>query len=83
MMTSNLSNNFLGTLPKQYCIYFYVLCVLALIVLMFSVIGFFYLFTVKNVDYLMIVSALAVIINYFFSYITYRLLYSMCVSSLK
>jgi hypothetical protein len=83
MMTSNLSNNFLGTLPKQYCIYFYVLCVIALIVLMFSVIGFFYLFTLKNVDYLTFVSALAVIINYFFSYIAYRLLYSMCVSSLK
>jgi hypothetical protein len=83
MMTSNLSNKFLGTLPKQYCIYFYVLCVIALIVLMFSVIGFFYLFTLKKPNYLMFVNAFALIINYFFSYITYRLLYSMCISSLK
>lgn len=83
MMSTSFSDRFLGTLPKQYCIYFYVLCIIALIVLILSIFGFFYLFTLKNTNFVMFIHAVSLIISYLFSYITYRLLYSMCISSLK
>ena len=83
MMSTSFSDRFLSTLPKQYCIYFYVLCIVALIVLILSIFGFFYLFTLKNTNFVMFIHAISLIISYLFSYITYRLLYSMCISSLK
>jgi hypothetical protein len=83
MMSTSFSDKFLGTLSKQYCIYFYILCIVALVVLILSIFGFFYLFTLKNSNPMMFFHAVALIISYIFSYITYRLLYSMCISSLK
>ena len=83
MMSTSFSDRFLGTLPKQYCIYFYVLCIVALIVLISSIFGLLYLFTLKNPNPMLFFHAVALIISYIFSYITYRLLYSMCVNSLK
>lgn len=83
MSNASFSNKIFGTLPKQYCLWFYILCVLAFIAVILSIIGFFYLFTVKNVNYLIFFHAFALFINYLFTYLTYRLLYSMCINSLK
>jgi hypothetical protein len=83
MSTGSFSNQVFGTLPKQYCIYFYVVCIIAFIVLISSIFGLLYLFTQKNVHYLTYVNAVALIVSYLLSYISARLLYSMCISSLK
>ena len=83
MTNSTFSNKVFGTLPKQYCLWFYILCVIAFIALIFSIFGFFYLFTVKNSNYLFFLHAAALIINYLFTYLTYRLLNSMCIISLR
>jgi hypothetical protein len=83
MSNSSFTNKVFGTLPKQYCLWFYILCVIAFIGLIFSIFGFFYLFTVKHSNSLFFIQSLMLIINYLFIYLTNRLLYSMCISSLK
>ena len=82
-MNYSFSDKVFGSLPKQYCLWFYVFCILSFILVISSLIGFFILFTQKNVPFVNYVYAIALCISYLFNYITYRLLYSMCISSLK
>jgi len=83
MMTTSFSDKVFGTLPKQYCLWFYVLCILSFIVILSALISFIFLLTKKNVPFSNYVYAIAFLINYGFIYLTYRLLYSMCISTLK
>ena len=83
MSNTSFSNKIFGTLPKQYCLWFYILCLVSFIFLIISIIGFFYLFTLKNTSWINFIHAIALIIQSFFIYLTYRLLYSMCINSLK
>ena len=78
-------NRMFGTLSQDYCIYFYILAVVGFILFL---IFFFYLlyllfFNGKKVDSNVYVMTISGCISYFFFYFTYRLLYSMCMSSLK
>ena len=72
-------NNYLGSLSAEYCVYFYVLTVLALIAFVMSLVGGVYQFTQKKVDFVpLIISVTSVGLLY----IQNRLLYSMCTASL-
>ena len=82
-MNTNFSNSVFGTLPKQYCIWFYILCVISFLIILSALIGFIFLLTKKNVHYSTYLTTLAFLVNYCLIYLTYRLLYSMCISSLK
>ena len=86
MMTTSptsFSNQVFGTLPKQYCLYFYILCIIAFIIVVFSILSFLFLFTQKNIHFTTYVTTISLTISYLLIYLTYRLLYSMCISSLK
>lgn len=73
-------NDYLGPLSSEYCVYFYVLTILALIALVFALVGGVYQFTQKKIDLLPMVMS---VISAGLLYIQNRLLYSMCVSALK
>ena len=73
-------NDYLGPLSSEYCVYFYVLTILALIALVFALVGGVYQFTQKKVDLLPMIMS---VISAALLYIQNRLLYSMCVSALK
>ena len=82
-MMNTFTSDVFGTLPKQYCLYFFVLCILSFIIVVLALLSFLYLLTQKNVPSANYISAIAFFVNYCFIYLTYRLLYSMCISSLK
>ena len=78
----SLENYFFGPLDKRYCLLFYIFTVLMFIVFVFGLIGAASQFlTNKKMSstemYLTIYSLLAT----FISYLTYRLLHSMCIAS--
>jgi len=78
-------NNIFGTLPKQYCLWFYILCVLSFLVFIFLFLYFLYLLFTKGrkIDNSLYVVTLSTSISYLFVYLTYRLLYNMCINSLR
>lgn len=73
-------DDYLGPLSSEYCVYFYVLTVLALIALVFSLVGGVYQFTQKKMDLLPMVMS---VISAGLLYIQNRLLYSMCTAALR
>ena len=80
-----IMNNVFGSLSKQYCLYFYILAVIGFIIFL---IFFFYLFYLmfsvgKKIDSSIYVMTISGCISYLLFYFTYRLLYSMCMNSLR
>ena len=74
----------LSPLGKSYCAWFYILSFINLVFIVLLVIGFLFSFMSKNKEiqkhsYPMLYSLIAV----FFTYLQSRLLYGMCISSLK
>ena len=75
-----MNNSYLGPLPAEYCVYFYVLTVLALIALVLSLVGGIYQFTQKKIELIPMVMS---VVSASLMYIQNRLLYSMCSESLS
>ena len=71
---------YLGPLSSEYCVYFYVLTVLALVALVIALVGGVYQFTQKKIDLIPMVMS---VVSAALLYIQNRLLYSMCVASLE
>ena len=72
-------DGYLGTLSSEYCVYFYVLTVLALIALVLALVGGVYQLTQKKTELIpMIMSVTSAALLY----VQNRLLYSMCNASL-
>ena len=82
-MATSFSDRVFGTLPKQYCLWFYVLCILSFIIVISALFSIIFLLTKKNVSTSTYIYSIALFINYCFIYLTYRLLYSMCINTLK
>jgi len=81
-MSDSLEHLLFGPLDKRYCMLFYVFSVIMYLVFIFAVIGLV-IGLVKGVKMSvmqMFFSAYSLLIL-FVSYLTHRLLYSMCVSS--
>ena len=72
-------------LDKKYCNYFYYLSVISYFVVIFLVLSFVLMvvFHFKKVDLNISLNFISIIISTFLSYFVNRLLYSMCVGSLK
>ena len=74
-----MNGNFLGPLPGDYCMYFYVLTVISLIGLLVSLVNGVFLLSTKKVAMApLAVSVLIAGVVYFQN----RLLYSMCIAAL-
>ena len=77
-----------GPLPKSYCLYFKILAIFSFVMLVITLVGFLlHVFTGKSFTsygastYLGITFSIA--LGYFVSYITSRLLNTMCIKSLN
>ena len=82
-MSGSLNNYFFGPLSSQYCLLFYILCVYFLIVFVLLLLGFVgHLFS-KKVTPMTIFAFAVTAVSHFAIYIGYRLIYNMCLSSIK
>ena len=70
-------------LGSQYCMYFYFLSIISLVLLVLYAVPALYAGITKKKDFSYYLIVLAVSINLFIAYFTQRLLYSMCVGSLR
>lgn len=82
MSAMSLENYFFGPLDKKYCLLFYIFTVIMFVIFVIGLLGLvFNLFKGKKMSntelFLMVYSLVAT----FVGYLTYRLLYSMCIAS--
>ena len=71
-------------LGKQYCNYFYYVSIISFIMLVIAVLSLvFTLVLSKSKDKMLLMHSIPAFISLLLSYFTNRLLYSMCVGSLK
>lgn len=82
--SNTFMNEIFGPLPKQYCLYFYLLSIIGFSIFVFIVLYFLYVMLIggKKLDPSFYVMATSMSISYLLIYFTYRLLYSMCANSL-
>jgi hypothetical protein len=81
-MSHSLSDYLFGPLGKNYCLYFYVIAVVAFVFMVMmmasAVVG---LFTAKKIDMKLLTGILIGIAYWFVLYLQSRLLYNMCYHS--
>ena len=77
-------NNYFGPLPREYCIYFYILSVFFGILFVISLLSIasFLILHFKKVNSLFIINSFLVLFNTFLGYLANRLLNTMCVKSI-
>lgn len=82
---SNLMNTFFGPLNKKSCFYFYFLSIVFGVSFVLLAIGTIMVIIkdYKKIDLKMSFNLILLLINSFLVYFVNRLLYSMCVKSLK
>ena len=81
---SDFENIVFGPLGKPYCNYFYFLSVIGYIFMILSLLSLLYVgATTKNTDSKFYMAGVTVILAYGIFYFQNRLLYSMCVGTLK
>jgi len=73
-----------GPLGKEWCLYFYILSIVAYVAFILAVFGLggYLVARYKNLNSSHIVNLAIIIVNTFFVYIGQRLLHTMCVRSL-
>lgn len=77
-------NNYFGPLPREYCVYFYVLSIVFGIMFVASAISiaYFMITHVKNINSMFIFNSIFILLNSFLAYLANRLLHTMCVKSI-
>ena len=83
-MSNNFMSKYFGPLPREYCIYFYILSIIFGSMFALSVISIitFIILHFKKVNAMFIVNSALVLINLFLAYISNRLLHTMCVKAI-
>ena len=77
-------NKYFGPLPREYCVYFYILSIVLGSLFVFSAISiaFFMIMHFKKVNVTFVINSVMVLLNIFLAYIANRLLHTMCVKSI-
>jgi hypothetical protein len=77
--------DFFAPLNKNNCLYFYIVSVIAGISFAITLLGGIYniITNYKKMDFLLISAIVQIILSMFLVYFVNRLLYSMCIGSLK
>jgi hypothetical protein len=77
-------DTYFGPLSKDYCIYFYILSIIAGVTFALSAISIFSytLINFKKINSMFVVNSILVLFNTFLAYIANRLLNTMCVKAL-
>ena len=83
MSNQEMMNSIYGTLPKDYCLYFYVLSVFGFVLMVFTLLVSLVIGITRKRDFSFYFSAMMGVFAYGLFYFQNRLLYSMCVNSLK
>lgn len=81
---NSFMNKFFGPLPREYCVYFYILSIIfgiLFVVSLFSIVSFM-IMNIKKVNSMFIINSLLVLSNTFLAYLANRLLNTMCVKSI-
>jgi len=80
---SNIINKIVGPIGEEYCLYFYILSAASLFVFITIILlGFISLFQRNKMDIRSYIYVVLSSIQIFLSYISNRLLYNMCISSI-
>ena len=83
MSNQDMINSIYGILPKDYCLYFYVLSVFGFILMVFTFIVSLVIGISRKKDFSFYFQAMMGVLAYGLFYFQNRLLYSMCVNSLR
>jgi len=83
MQTQQIMNDIYGPLPKDYCMYFYFLSMFGFILMVFTIVIGLFIGISKKKDFIFFLQALMAVLAYALFYFQNRLLYSMCVGSLR
>jgi len=77
-------DTYFGPLPRDYCVYFYILSIAFGIMFVTSVLSIVYfIFThIKKVNTMFIINSIFILLNTFLAYLANRLLHTMCVKSI-
>lgn len=76
------ANQVFGPISKEYCLYFYILSVIGLVLFAVAVFGAVYAGLSKGKGLEYVVPALMASLAYFIAYLQNRLLYNMCAKTL-
>lgn len=77
-------NYYFGPLPREFCLYFYILSIIFGILFVLSLISivFFMITNYKKVNVMFVINSLLVLFNIFLAYLANRLLNTMCVKTI-
>lgn len=77
-------DQYFGPLPREYCVYFYVLSIIFGVMFVFSAlsIAYFMIMHIKKVNTMFLVNSFFVLLNTLLAYLVNRLLHTMCVKSI-
>ena len=81
---SSFMNTYFGPLPREYCLYFYILAIIFGFLFATSLIGivYFAIMHYKKVNTMFVINSLLALFNTFLAYLANRLRYTMCVKSI-
>jgi hypothetical protein len=83
MSNQDIMESIYGNLPKDYCLYFYVLSMFGFILMIFTFIVALIVGIMKKKDFSFYFQALMGVLAYGLFYFQNRLLHSMCMNSLR
>ena len=81
---SGFMDLYFGPLPREYCIYFYILAIIFGITFVVSLLSILYIMVTnfKKVNSMFIVNSILVLLNSLLAYLANRLLHTMCVKTI-
>jgi hypothetical protein len=83
-MASNFMDQYFGPLPRDYCVYFYVLSIVFGVMFITTAISiaYFMIMHIKKINTMFIVNSIFILLNTYLAYLANRLLHTMCVKAL-
>lgn len=81
---NSFMEQYFGPLPREYCVYFYMLSIVFGVMFVTSLItiAYFMITHIKKVNTMFIVNSIFVLLNSFLAYLANRLLHTMCVKAI-
>jgi hypothetical protein len=83
-MNSTFMDQYFGPLPREYCVYFYVLSIIFGVMFAVSAvsIAYFMITHIKKINTMFVVNSIFILLNTFLAYLVNRLLHTMCVKAI-
>lgn len=77
-------NKYFGPLPREYCVYFYILSVMFGVIFVSSAVSIAYFMVThyNKVNTTFVINSLMILLNTFLAYVVNRLLHTMCVKAI-